>query len=703
MKKQYVTDIIGDDYLNWKLRDKIVISTPTGSGKTTFILKKLLRNAAAQNKHLVYFCNRRILNFEFQEIAKNQLLSSLEKGEQYLAAFLHVRTYQHAEICSEFPDIREIDENDKVLRTLEVASKDILYYVFDEAHYFVSDASFNNKTNYWVRKKYEIVNCPAISVFLTATPEPLYLFFMSLYGANVPHRFFSSEHAYLEDMLLDLKVRQFFKAGYKVKQCLYFLSDAYKRVVAEKGLWELYESYDEHQAKLESIYSDVEQGCAEPFNRILTAIRNLYHGKVRGVTKEYKFPKTSEERYAYINEYYFHLFDELYDLINRKVDIGEKWLIFVKSKAEGINLKAVLDTMGITSDFITANETKKYNPKNDKNDCEGEKSVFEILVKEERLTVPVLIATSALDCGINLFLSDVQNLVICQPNKNSFLQMLGRIRINTDKSLNVYIHFFSAKQIKGYYDSARRTFDQLITLYFNNLQVSHSTVSDSNSLEGLIVLSQEDSIMNELISKPKYFSYISYDPEGNGPMSGKVKAPSSVLHVNELGLLNLLSTIYLHKVELYGGAYAKENQNEDSCEFLKLQLSWIGKKYDSNRWVGSNKRRKDVMSYLSEASDCGWLDKNAQENFRANCLEYLIRINDESVEINNLRTRYGGRTSNLLPGISKLNALFEKLNLPYKIIAKQRRHKKYGSMTGDESTVEQPTYWKVVHCDESVE
>lgn len=78
MKKQHVTDIIGDDYLNWKLRDKIVISTPTGSGKTTFILKKLLRNAAAQNKHLVYFCNRRILNFEFQEIAKGLIYESTE-------------------------------------------------------------------------------------------------------------------------------------------------------------------------------------------------------------------------------------------------------------------------------------------------------------------------------------------------------------------------------------------------------------------------------------------------------------------------------------------------------------------------------------------------------------------------------------------------------------------------------------------------
>lgn len=60
--RQYVTDLIGDEYLKWKTGDKVLISTPTGSGKSTFVIASLLKTAVENEKHIVYYCNRKVLN-----------------------------------------------------------------------------------------------------------------------------------------------------------------------------------------------------------------------------------------------------------------------------------------------------------------------------------------------------------------------------------------------------------------------------------------------------------------------------------------------------------------------------------------------------------------------------------------------------------------------------------------------------------------
>ena len=70
MSRLYVTDLIGEDYKKWKQGDWVLLSYPTGMGKTHFILHTLLRHAAAQEKHLVYYCNRKFLSLQFDAIVK---------------------------------------------------------------------------------------------------------------------------------------------------------------------------------------------------------------------------------------------------------------------------------------------------------------------------------------------------------------------------------------------------------------------------------------------------------------------------------------------------------------------------------------------------------------------------------------------------------------------------------------------------------
>lgn len=52
------------------------------------------------------------------------------------------------------------------------------------------------------------------------------------------------------------------------------------------------------------------------------------------------------------------------------------------------------------------------------------------------------------DNGITLHACDVKNIVICQPQKAEFLQMLGRIRVIANETVNLYIQQIYQMKLK---------------------------------------------------------------------------------------------------------------------------------------------------------------------------------------------------------------------------------------------------------------
>lgn len=56
---------------------------------------------------------------------------------------------------------------------VEICAEDVMFYIYDEAHYFINDAAFNSKTNFWNDDS----RFSQISIFITATPEPLFCCF----------------------------------------------------------------------------------------------------------------------------------------------------------------------------------------------------------------------------------------------------------------------------------------------------------------------------------------------------------------------------------------------------------------------------------------------------------------------------------------------------------------------------------------------
>lgn len=55
---------------------------------------------------------------------------------------------------------------------VDIFPEQVMYYIFDEAHYFVSDSLIRSETNFWYHQDFT----HGISVFLTATPKPLLSF-----------------------------------------------------------------------------------------------------------------------------------------------------------------------------------------------------------------------------------------------------------------------------------------------------------------------------------------------------------------------------------------------------------------------------------------------------------------------------------------------------------------------------------------------
>lgn len=128
--------------------------------------------------------------------------------------------------------------------------------------------------------------------------------------------------------------------------------------------------------------------------------------------------------YSYINcKYIDNNTDTLINLIkNDKTD--EKWMIFVSNKAEGNKIK---DKLGddICSTIYSQTKSKE----------------LECIINNSYFNKKVLVCTKCLDNGINIQDYLLTNVVIMAWDRITFMQMLGRKRIdiNNPQPVNLYI------------------------------------------------------------------------------------------------------------------------------------------------------------------------------------------------------------------------------------------------------------------------
>lgn len=142
-KKQYISDIItNEDIEKWNDESYVLIKSPTGSGKSHFILNILSNYCKDRNKKILLLTNRDILKEQFKKDIKDNCKTNIT-----------VMNYQALE---------------EIILKKEVILDYYDYICLDEIHYIWSDSSFNIKTNLilnWIQQ----CNNGSIKILCSAT------------------------------------------------------------------------------------------------------------------------------------------------------------------------------------------------------------------------------------------------------------------------------------------------------------------------------------------------------------------------------------------------------------------------------------------------------------------------------------------------------------------------------------------------------
>lgn len=160
LKKGQIANLLKNEIEEWQPDTPVLIDTPTGSGKTTFIYKCIIPRAKMQNMNVLIVSNRTALNIQ----QKKDIMDIIFKeGKDYYSdrayqekddyGFIHIVTYQGLQA--------HIKNNPDWI-------KNVGYTIFDEAHFFTSDTFFNTSAALLLKqipKKFG----HTIRIYMTAT------------------------------------------------------------------------------------------------------------------------------------------------------------------------------------------------------------------------------------------------------------------------------------------------------------------------------------------------------------------------------------------------------------------------------------------------------------------------------------------------------------------------------------------------------
>lgn len=661
--QRYINDLIGEDYLNWKPGETVAICSQTGSGKSTFILRELLPHAIECGKKIVYLCNRKILDEQLVVEAQKrvQIIFGKEESlnEDELSS-IYITTYQHCEEADEYPNfkvkIEQSSEDDQKAgdKAITINEDDVLYYVFDESHYFLSDSLFNRGTNYWSNKDFNV----AVSIFLTATPEPLQCFFASRNG-----NFDKTEM--LDQILARVKERAKMRVDLSksIDLTLDFSRPEGDRCIPKKR-------YTKRQI-------DDKCRAVKPYECVMDFVSSSISRQ--SLESLFNHTYVQDVDYSDVNPAYFKEYSDLLPLMLKGDD---RWLVLVDNKADGIDLVGQLKGHECSAVFLSAqNKVKK-----DSDSYEA----FQQVVQKQVFDCRVLVATSVLDCGVSIDGSKVRNIVVAHSERTEFLQMLGRLRIKNHETINLFMKYYNSQTINSF----RHLYEEKIVFMakFNRLNryqshISGAVTSESDEMEFHSALTSSE--ISDVITQMVRVENVNL-----------VCSKSGIVEKNRYGYADLKNSKGLHKVldeyeisktalvqcfllfKNYAEAVEIHRVKPGKVSYLKRQLSWIGKTYDVENWVGNRKRMEEIISFLDKYVQTEqFLDKKEQVEFATEFFKQVRSLPLVPKAVRNDVSRY--QRTGTVPGKKKLSDIIEELGVPFRIESKQ-------------SSKDRKTQWRIV-------
>lgn len=525
---KWITDVIGEDYKNWNLGDYIIIDSQTGTGKTYFILNKLLNNIKVQDS-VLYVCNRTNLKRKIKvDLLKHYDLYNKKMTDSTIDKIKwikNVRVTSYQELFFNNIDKIYVDATGRI--TLNKTK----YLIFDECQFLFEDASFCNKIQYTYKDIIEKKLPFAIKIFISATMDEI--------------------------------------KGDIIESCKNISKNAYPK-----------------------IYS-------------------------------------TGRDYSYLNPQYFKKIDNIINLIlNDKSN--NKWLVFTSSKVKGEKMHKILGDD--ISTMITAGTTNSDELNN--------------IVNYSYFKKKVLITTKVLENGIDIKDDKLINLVVMTYDKTSFIQEIGRKRINIEDAdiVNLYI-------IQNQY----KTFRTFCKIYDDKLEYVDLYNEDINKFNKIFD--------NDLkLFEKLYLNEIFYRDNKTGTYK-----------INEIGL---------HRLELDKNFAVKMMAlfKKDKFAYIKEQLNWLHLKNTFNE----NKLIEDVVldTQLIEL-------KNYLDSIVGKKLYVYKDENKELIDKINIKDCRGRQQIS----IGAIKAYFtENINeLPYTIDSQPDNNRKLD--TGEENSNFRKTYW----------
>lgn len=162
---EYISDKIGEEYMNWEGRNIIFITAPTGTGKSYFILHIFFKWIVRNNLKMLYLVNRKILKEQLEEELHGEVEDEIyqEFGiKRFLPNYITITTYQ------------SIENGLKGKKYLETNNfiQGFQCVVCDECHYFYSDSNFNTNTELSYLFLRKVFN-NRIQIYISATPDKI--------------------------------------------------------------------------------------------------------------------------------------------------------------------------------------------------------------------------------------------------------------------------------------------------------------------------------------------------------------------------------------------------------------------------------------------------------------------------------------------------------------------------------------------------
>lgn len=586
MAYTYVSDAIGNDYMNWKSGDDIIISFPTGAGKTYFVLNVLVPYAKELNKKIVMFCNRVAL---YEQINN----AIVEEDKEYI----ELLTYQSAEY-----------------RIHEAILGDVLYYIFDEAHYIFQDSSFNEGTGEWYEHFFSTSKLSfGICVYLSATPDDIYM----LLANRTKYSFHIDDYLEYYGKLTALYNRKHKNDNYEYYKHYISEADYYTDYTGQTPYSygdRIYENIQSHKSELAKIYA--QDIC-----------------------------------YDYLTCKYF---SEYTELEKRIAESEDKWLIFVNKKSDGQSLCGKLNEQ-----FVGTQKKAVFISSQSKHSTGEDNIEFTHITEEEKFSCDVLISTSVLDNGVNIKDKRLKNIVISVYDKTEFVQMLGRRRVEENDSVTLYIRYFSANTFSGLRKTTEDNIDFLMWFYEANKSNLSKLYANGKWYENRI-------------HKPYHTQSTIFEKLKRGYAKGLLcrnkdftKAKKDDVFrdfkINYIALMKQISLRYYY-------TRVMKSLKEDKLAFLKLQLSWLGKEYADENWLVYEEKMRiisETEKYLH--SICGkYLDKKEQFQLRTYLYSNICKFD-----------RFEKPHEANLPGKVQLNRAISECELAFVIVSKQFKRNTY--------------------------